>query len=89
MKEHIVEINSLKAKVLKLDSLGSVLEEFEIPMVFSEVKKVTCLHCNMTFETEPMHKNTYILEIGEYKYLIQKNGFIERIGHDEDGNILN
>jgi len=43
----------------------------------------------MTTTTEPMRKNRYVLEIGEYKYLVRGNGFIERIGHDEDGNILN
>jgi len=79
-------IKQVKIKIATLDPTGVEVENLEIPLIISEEGSTTCPHCNMTRTIEPRCKYRYLLEIGEYKYLIMKNGFLERIGHDEDGN---
>jgi len=76
----------MKVKIKGLDPTGVVTEEaeFEIPLINKKFydKRNEKLKNNSIGEYEPMIQNRYILEIGEYKYFLRRDGELTKIYYD-------
>ena len=71
----------MKAKISKLDPVGTVEEskEFYIPLIKKNKIQWIKLKDGTKIKSEPMKQSRYLLEIGEFKYWLRKNGEIELI----------
>jgi len=71
----------MKAKILKLDPTGTIEEskEFYIPLIKKNKIQWIKLKDGTKIKGEPMKKSRYLLEIGDFKYWVRKNGEIELI----------
>jgi|Laugrespbdmm15sd_2_1035082.scaffolds.fasta_scaffold00393_7 hypothetical protein len=75
----------MKAKISKLDPLGTIEEskEFYIPLIKKNKIQWIKLKDGTKIKGEPMKQSRYLLEIGEFKYFVRRNGEIELINESE------
>ena len=73
----------MKAKISKLNPVGFVEEskEFYIPLIKKNKIQLIKLNDGTTIKSEPRKKSRYVLEIGEFKYWVRKNGEIELVDY--------
>ena len=71
----------MKAKISKLDPTGHFEEskEFYIPLIKKNKIQWIKLKDGTKIQGEPMKQTRYLLEIGEFKYFVRKNGEIDLI----------
>ena len=71
----------MKAKISKLGPVGDISESkvFYIPLVKKIKLQWIKLKDGTKIKGEPMKVHRYLLEIGEFKYLLHKNGEIEKL----------
>lgn len=70
----------MEAKISKLNPLGDIEEstEFEIPHIKDDTYLIK-LNDGVVLKGEPMKQYRFLLEIGDFKYWLRKNGEIELI----------
>ena len=72
----------MKAKISKVDPLGQIVnsKDFYIPFVKKNITQLIKLKDGTVTTGEPMCKNKYLLEIGDYRYWILRTGELILIG---------
>jgi hypothetical protein len=68
-------------KISKINPVGDIEEsiDFNFPFVDDNTYLIK-LNDGTVVKGEPMKKSRYLLEIGDYKYWVQRDGKIELIG---------
>jgi len=71
----------MKAKISKVDPCGCICEtkDFYIPLIKRDKIQLIKLKDGTVIKGEPMTQNRLLLEIGEYKYWLLRNGELELI----------
>jgi hypothetical protein len=70
----------MKAKISKITPVGEIEDsiEFQIPFIKDDTYLIK-LNDGTVVKGEPMKQSRYLLEIGNYRYWVRKNGDIELI----------
>ena len=68
----------MKVKISEIDPTGVSLKtkDFYIPFMKKNVVQLIHLKDGTTIKGEPMKISRYLLEIGEYKYIVYRSGKI-------------
>jgi len=68
----------MKAKISKIGPVGDVVKskEFYIPLLKKNIIQLIKLKDGTTLRGEPMMQTRHLLEIGDYKYWVRRDGEI-------------